>query len=332
MDFFMYGAQKRIKKDNYLVRLDRLIQWSAVDKFLRGIHLNEENPKGGPKAYNNLSMFKAMLLGQWHSLSDPALEEALRLRLDFMLFTGFEMAEETPDETTLCRFRNKLVEKGLYVQVFAEINRQLEGHGIKVKEAEAALVDATIISSAARPRKTIEEDGTVAESADRDARWVTKGKKSYFGYRGYAIADGDKGFIQHISVKPANESEIKQLPNLLKHANGKRLLTDKGFASHGNRRATKEMGIKDGISYKASRNHPLRYSQRLFNKIIARRRFRIEQAFGTLKRRFQMNRASYFGRAKVEAQMYYKAMCLNLTKALRMIEVACPQARALSIK
>jgi len=326
MNFFILGARERIKQDNYLIRLDKLIHWKSIADLLRGIHINEENPKGGPKAYNNLAMFKALLLGQWHSLSDPALEEALRLRLDFMLFTGFEMSDEIPDETTLCRFRNKLVKKGLYERIFVELNRQLEEHGIKVKKAEAALVDATIIVSAARPRQTIEESGEVKQSADKDARWVTKGNKSYFGYRAYAIADGDKGFIQHISVRPANQSELKQLPRLLKHIHGKRLLTDKGFASADNRQATKKMGIKDGISHKATRNHPLRFSQRLFNKIIAKRRFRIEQAFGTLKRRFRMNRACYFGRIKVEAQMYYKAMCLNLTKALGMIEMNYQEA------
>lgn len=318
MSFFTLGAKDRIKKDHYLVHLDKLIDWMPIEKALRGMHLNEINSKGGPKAYNNISMFKAILLGQWHSLSDPGLEEALRLRLDFMIFTGFEIGDEVPDETTLCRFRNKLVERNLHENLFQEINRQLENHGIKVRKAEAALVDATIITSLARPRQTI-EDGAVKKSADPDATWVTKGNKSYFGYRGYGIADSEDGFIQYLKVRPANESEIKQLPALLKHVHGKRILTDKGFSSFENREEVRKMGIKDGLSQKASRSHPLRYSQRLFNKIVARRRFRIEQAFGTLKRKFRMDRASYFSRIKVEAQMYLKAICFNLTKAIRML-------------
>ena len=85
-----------------------------------------------------------------------------------------------PDETTLCRFRNKLVERNLHDSLFQEINRQLEAHGIKIRKAEAALVDATIITSAARPRQTI-EDRVVKKSADPDASWVKKGNKSYFG-------------------------------------------------------------------------------------------------------------------------------------------------------
>lgn len=321
MSFFTLGAKDRVKKDHYLIHLDKLINWKPIENSLRGMHLNEVNSKGGPKAYNNVSMFKAILLGQWHSLSDPGLEEALRLRLDFMLFTGFEIGADVPDETTLCRFRNKLVERNLHRLLFQEINRQLEEHGIKVRHAEAALVDATIITSAARPRQTI-EDGVVKKSADPDASWLKKGKTSYFGYRGYAITDEEKGFIHHLEVLPANESEIKQLPSLLRHVHGRRVLTDKGFSSFENREEVRKMGIKDGLSHKASRENPLRYTQRLFNKIVARRRFRIEQAFGTLKRKFHMGRASYFGRLKVEAQMYWKAACYNLNKSIRMTCVA----------
>ena len=70
-------------------------------------------------------MFKAMVLQAWHSLSDPELENSLRVRMDFMMFTGFDMLEEVPDETTLCRFRNKLIAKGPDRILFSEINRQL---------------------------------------------------------------------------------------------------------------------------------------------------------------------------------------------------------------
>lgn len=205
MSFFTLGARTRIKQDHYLIKIDKLIDWTPIEKALKGMHVNEINSKGGPKAYNNLSMFKSILLGQWHTLSDPGLEEALRLRLDFIIFSGFEIADQTPDETTLCRFRNKLIERNLHMVLFEEINRQLEDHGLKVKKAAAALVDATIISSAARPRRTIDaKSGEVKQSADPNASWLTKGNKSYFGYRGYAISDGEKGFIPILENKVRN--------------------------------------------------------------------------------------------------------------------------------
>jgi len=183
MNFFSLGVQDRIKQDHYLIKLDKLIDWTEIEKTLKGIHLNEVNPKGGPKAYRNLSMFKAMLVGRWHSLSDPALEESLTVRLDFMVFTGFELGERVPDETTLCRFRNKLIERGLHEKLFQEVNRQLEGHGIKVKKSEGSLLDATIITSAARPRQTV-ESGKVSQSKDPDATWLKIRKEMLFWVSG----------------------------------------------------------------------------------------------------------------------------------------------------
>ncbi len=56
-----------------------IIDWQPSRSLLKGIHKNEMNPQGGPKAYDNLAGFKS-ILGHRHSLSDPALEEALRLR------------------------------------------------------------------------------------------------------------------------------------------------------------------------------------------------------------------------------------------------------------
>src|ERR1700761_139860 len=62
----------------------------------------------GRPPYEPLSMFKALLLAQWYGLSDPALEEALLDRVSFRRFCGLALDAPTPDETTLCRFRNAL--------------------------------------------------------------------------------------------------------------------------------------------------------------------------------------------------------------------------------
>ncbi len=103
-------------------------------------------------------------------------------------------------------FRNNIIHKGLHERLFREINRQLEKHGIKVKEAKGALLDATIVTSAARPKKIVESDHSVKQPADPS--WLKKRKQSYFGYRGYFVFDNQEGLIHHIHVRPANECEV----------------------------------------------------------------------------------------------------------------------------
>lgn len=193
------------------------------------------------------------------------------------------------------------------------------------------MVAATLVPSAARPRQHLEvhADGDktqteVVNSADSEARWLKKGNKSYFGYRGYVSADEAEGYIEHIHVTPANEAETRQFETVIKHLHRvNEVLTDKGFASQHNRNLLEQQGMKDGISHKASRGNPLTYAQRQTNLLIVRRRFRVEQAFGTLKRRFHFARARYFGVAKVKMQMVLAAIGLNLLKAQRKLEKGC---------
>lgn len=56
-----------------------------------------------------LKIFKVILLGQWHSLRDRELEQSLRVRLNFLQFTGFILESDLLDEMILCYSGNKLI-------------------------------------------------------------------------------------------------------------------------------------------------------------------------------------------------------------------------------
>jgi len=323
--FFMLGAEEKLK-GNKLMKLRELIDWSAFRNKLLGIHKNDIDPQGGQKPYDHLKMLKTVLLKEWHNLSDKDMEEALRVRIDFMAFTGFDLAEDMPDEATICRFRNALSKRGLDKVIFKEINRQLERHGFKLEKASGAVIDATLIESSARPKRIIEvekdreETGEridIRESSDPDARWLKKGNKSYFGYKGFAVAD-DKGYIQDVAVDSANVPEVSKLEEMLPSVKAETLYADKGYASEDNRKLLEDK-FKDGIMNKAARNRPLTEGQKEANKLISKVRYIIEQDFGTLKRRFDFTRASYMTKQKVETQFRLKAICLNLLKAVNSI-------------
>lgn len=331
--FFMLGAQERIGEKNQLMKLAKLINWESIRPYLKGLYKNEEHSQGGPIPYDTLKLFKAVLLGQWHNLSDPKLEESLRVRLDFMLFTGFEVGEDLPDETTLCRFRNKLIEKKLDHVLFNVINQQLEQLGLVVHSAKGAIVDATIIESVARPRRTLEitEDRAepeqaeaivrLEESVDPDACWLKKGNRCYFGDKGFIRMAEKSGFIQAVQATPANSSELKQLDKLIDGFEGESLYDDKGYACEENRQLLKRKKIKNRLMYKATRNKPLTHWQKTFNWLVSKKRYLVEQAFGTLKRRFHCGRASYITQAKVGGQLHLKAICFNLLKAVNQVQL-----------
>jgi IS5 family transposase len=321
VSFFELDLDRHLGSEGHLSKIYKLLKWYRFSKILKGVH-----SEFGPEGYDILKMFKCLLLQNWHSLSDPGLEQALRVRLDFLQFTGFKVGDKLPDETTFCRFRNKLVSSGKFEKLFCEVNRQLELHGLKVKEANEAIIDATIISSNSRPRKVVEldESGNSNEScsSDPDATWKKKGSKSYFGYQAFARCD-EEGFIDKTHVTPANISELGELDTMTEGLRtGTRVRADKGFYSAKNKAMLQQKGLKSGLMYKAYRNRPLTKMMKRFNKLVSKTRWRIEQCFGTIKRRFNFFKASYFTTQKVEAQFTMKAMCLNLLKAANKIQIA----------
>ncbi len=72
--FFQQTAQAMIAKhiDRFpLLKLDQVIDWQPIEQYLNRQRTRYLRDHRGRPAYPLLSMFKAVLLGQWHSLSDP---------------------------------------------------------------------------------------------------------------------------------------------------------------------------------------------------------------------------------------------------------------------
>ncbi|RQJ62998.1 transposase, partial [Neisseria meningitidis] len=87
--FFRQTAQAMIAKhiDRFpLLKLDQVIDWQPIEQYLNRQKTRYLRDHRGRPAYPLLSMFKAVLLGQWNSLSDPELEHSLITRIDFNLF------------------------------------------------------------------------------------------------------------------------------------------------------------------------------------------------------------------------------------------------------
>jgi IS5 family transposase len=114
------------------VRLERiaaLIDWERVGRLVEPVRSGET---GRPR-YDPPAMVKALLLQQWHGLSDPGLEEALNDRVSFRRSCGLALDAATPDATTLCRFCNPLEGAGLGEALFEEVLGQLDRAGFVVR-------------------------------------------------------------------------------------------------------------------------------------------------------------------------------------------------------
>ncbi|MCX5814096.1 MAG: IS5 family transposase [Proteobacteria bacterium] len=331
--FADYFIEQRGYTNSFLEKIDMLINWKNIESLLNKKYKKVASADGRP-AYPALPMFKLLLLQRWNGLSDPQAEVAIKDRISFILFTGFSISSPMPDYSTICRFRNNLLELNLYEKLMEEINSQIEFKGLMVKKG--AIVDATIVESSRRPRKVTElmpEDrmeeksempaSVVTYSDDPDANWIKKGKRAYYGYKGHISVDAKEGFILGGHVTPASTADTKELERVINESHfpeGSPVFADKGYASAGNRNILADKKLIDGIMHKAARNKPLTPAQRIINRLISSVRYKVEQSIGTLKRGYQFFRMRYKGLKKGNMEFLLNAMAFNLKKAAAMIE------------
>lgn len=329
MYFFFLGLEDSLGSDNKFVKLNKLVDFEKFRKTFKGIYTQDMTGQGRP-AFDCIMMFKLLLLGQWYSLSDRELASSLRLRIDFMYFTGFTPTSNLPDYSTINKFRNLLIEKRKYKKLFKELNKQLESLGLSINSAKGAIIDATLVESAGRPDKYMDnpiedrkEDECstpdVSYGKDTNARWIKKGKKSHYGYKVFSSVDDEHGFIQTVHTESAEAYEAHRLETMLEDLNCEHLLADKAYDTVANRDLLKKKKVKNRILQKAIRNKPLTKRQKRRNILISKTRYKVERCFGTLKRKFNFTRASYFSTIKVNAQALLKAMCFNVLKAVNLM-------------
>jgi IS5 family transposase len=141
------AVTSRLEKVNsFLKQIDSIIDFEKLRPILNKNGIGTKNIVG-VKAYDNVLMFKILLLQKYYNLSDKAAEEGLCVNLLFMKFVGISLEDSVPDDTTICRFRNSLLKNKLYDKLFNKVNKQLEDKNLIAKTGKSVLVDATLIKS-----------------------------------------------------------------------------------------------------------------------------------------------------------------------------------------
>jgi IS5 family transposase len=291
-----------------LDRIGKLVKWYRFEKLLARLH---EAATGRP-AYPSLVMFKALLLAQWYGLSDLGLEEALNDRLSFRRFTGLGLDGDTPDHTTLCRFRNDLAAAGLAEKLFEEMNRQLERLGLVLKRG--TLIDATLVEAATKPPAY----GSDEEATDPEAAFGKRSGRggSTYGFKAHVAVDQSTILIRDAILTPGNINDTVVADELIQ-GDERAVYADAAYDTHDRRAALKARGIKDGIMHRPNKHHPeLPPRQRRRNRAISTIRAQVETIFAILKRHYGYVRVRYRGLIKNQSHLYLLCIALNLRRAV----------------
>ena len=299
--FVVGGGNQRLE------RIEGLVDWAAVERLLQPVYAAPT----GRASYPVLSLFKAVLLGAWHGLGDPELEATLADRLSFRRFAGLALDAAVPDHSTLWRFRDELRRRGLAEVLFAEVNRQLERHGLVVKAG--TLIDATLIAAAAaEPPK--QRGGGLAK-ADPDARWAKRARGgAHFGYKLHVGVDWGAGIVRRARLTPANVNEITVGPELVAGDEGS-VWADKAYVGPTMAQAIAAAGAKNRVQRRRQKNRPLRPAETRRNVLIGKVRGRVEGVFGALKRSYGLARLRYMNLARNATGVLLTLTGWNLARA-----------------
>jgi IS5 family transposase len=106
--------------------------------------------KGGWPAFDQVLMFKTLILQANHNLSDERTEYLIRDRLSFMRFLGLGLADAVPDANTIWTFREALTRAKISGQpaievVFECFDAALAAAGFLAMSGQ--IIDASIITA-----------------------------------------------------------------------------------------------------------------------------------------------------------------------------------------
>ena len=262
-------------------------------------------------------MVKVLLLEQWYNLSDPEMEEALGDRISFRRFVGLGLQDDTPDHSTISRFRTALEERELSEKLFKELGSQLERRGLVLKQG--TLMDATLVEAQVK-KPPMSAGGGVKSPTDPDADWSggRVGRRSHFGYKLHAGVDVRSGLVRRAKLTTARVYESAVADELVSGDEGE-VYGDRAYESKRRREWLRSQGIGDMIMHRSHKHQSeLPDWQMVRNELIRPRRALVEKVFGTLKRSYGYSRVRYRGLRRNALEMWFKLMAYNLRKAVKL--------------
>ncbi len=294
VDFVLHEKYSKIKSlRSDLGEVKKLVDW---DSFLA--LFPKLDYRVGRRGYHTIIKLKLLFLQAWYGISDEELEYQVNDRLSFQQFLDFP--ESIPDYSTVWRFREYLTESDIAEKIWDELQRQINGHNLKIKEG--VIQDARFIH--AEPGKTnsgMDNRGREAKTTrSKDGTWTKKNAKSIFGFKLHTMMQRGSKIITEMALTTAST-----------HDNGIDLAkeTDINYRDRGySGSKTKAKG--DATMKKGN----LTLKQKLRNKRIAKKRAEGEHPYGMMERKFKAGRTKLTIIPRVYVQQMFVSFVYNVSR------------------
>lgn len=260
-----------------------------------GLRRSDETRKSaaGRKPWDEVLIFKVLVLQALYNLSDDGLEYQLRDRLSFMRFVGLGLEDAVPDAKTLWLYREALARAGAVEGLFNLFDSHLKAKGCLAMGGQ--IIDATIVP-APRQRNSRDDNATVKagetpaaweahparnRQKDKDARWTRKHGRSHFGYKNHIGIDRRHKLVRRYAVSSASVHDSQKLEDVLDPDNtASGVWADSACRSKETEDKLAERGMTSHIHRRGNRGKPLTPRQEAANKTRSKVRARVEHVFG----------------------------------------------------
>ena len=242
------NRKRKTKRDEFLKIMEDIIPWDEWIELIKPYYFDN---KVGRPARGIEPMLRMFLLQAWFNLSDEGIEDAVYdsyamrhfMRIDFM-------QEQSPDATTLCKFRKLLYENNIAQLLFDAINRVLEKHGHIMRGG--TIIDATIIEA---PSSTKNKNKT----RDPEMHQTKKGNEWHFGMKTHIGVDAGTGYVHTVTATAANVHDINEAHKLLRE-DDEFMSGDNGYQGIQKREEITSDEHKSKMQYRISQR-PRRYKR-----------------------------------------------------------------------
>jgi transposase, IS5 family len=309
--FFDLAIQQRGSANKVLEVISRVVDFTAAEAQVAATYR-----QGGRPACRTGVLLRIMIVQHLYGLSDPQAEEQMKDRLSFQKFAQLAADEAVPDETTICRFRQRLIECGLHTELLGLVNRQLEARGYIVKRT--TLVDATIVESSRR-RPSV-ESAAAGTAPDAQASYTCKNDRSYYGYKAHVSSDAEHQLIRQAVISTAKVQDAHVFEQVAP-TDTEAIYADKAYDTKVIQAWLRERGIASGILKKGAHHIKLTPEDVAANQTKSLVRRQIERIFGHLKLWQGYRQVRYLGLAKNQLELTLKAVAYNLKRLAKIMEL-----------
>lgn len=310
-----------IPEKHFLKALQKIIDWKFIDKRCKHLYSDMGRP-----AHPAETMFKLVLLQFMYKLSDRELEESVNDRITFRWFTGLTGTDPGPDYTSFNRFRDRLGADTL-ARMMNDVVEQAWKAGL-VSDM-LSVTDATDVKAKVNIWRWKDDDVNPdgKQGPDSDAKFGRKSdKKKFFGYKCTASVDADSGIITKVEVAPGNVADTDMFADAADNV-ALAVTADKGYDAQSNYDLLRERGQEAAIIPRRKRGKARGHVKARYPDDCERERYyrrrkkrgRVEAKFGEMKKHHGLDRARYWGLAKMKFQATMTAIVVNVKRIVTLL-------------